>query len=141
MFQEIISEHVDLKIPLKNETDIDDAAGQFTRLIQRAAWESMPTITQNYETATLPEEIRRKIAVKRRIRRQWQLSRNNNDKRKLNKVTRELKKLISQYNNSSFEKYVTNPTNTAATDYSLWKATKRLNTSQNYDPPIKKNKR
>lgn len=139
-FKETINDKVDLKTPLKNGTDVDDATEQFTRLIQRTAWESTPTTTtmDSHVAVMPPDEIQRKIATKRRARRQWQLSRNILDKNKFNRETRELKKLIMQHNNSSFETYLSQLTNTVSTEYSLWKATKKNQHDAKLQSPNKK---
>lgn len=124
VFQDRIEYLINLNVPLKNETDIDDATEYLNQLIQDAAWESTPNSGACCTTVNYPNQIKRKITEKRRLRRRWQLSRNPVDKREFNKAARELKKLILEHNNRNFEDYLVNLTNTKSTDYSLWKATK-----------------
>lgn len=138
VFRDIVDKNINLKIPLKNEIDIDDATERLTQLIQDAAWEATPENTVGPSTNRYPDEIKQKIAEKRRARRRWQLSRNPWDKRSLNRKTRELKKLLAEYNNNNFNQYLLNLSNTPNSDYSLWKATKRINSGQSHNPPIRK---
>lgn len=48
------------------------------------------------------------------------------DKAKLNKATKELKALLQNEKNLAIQKYLENLTVTEATDYSLWRATKKM---------------
>lgn len=57
-------------------------------------------------------------------------TRNPQDKEKLNRATRNLKDLLRSEKNQEIQEYLENLTPTEATDYSLWKATAKINKSQ-----------
>ncbi|XP_076270438.1 pickpocket protein 28-like [Rhynchophorus ferrugineus] len=81
--------------------------------------------------------IQKKIAEKRKLRRNWQQQRTEENKRKFNRAIKELRDLIQIEQNQGIQEYLENLTSTEATDYSLWKATKKLRRSQQHNPPIK----
>jgi hypothetical protein len=58
------------------------------------------------------------------------------DKQTHNRLTEELKQLRNTKGNSSVQQYSTNLTPTAETNYSLWKATRKLKRPQQHIPPI-----
>lgn len=137
-FREILDNQISLKISLKTADEIDEAVEYLNRVIQTAAWQSTPEITNNAKTLNYPIHIKQKIAEKRRLRRIWQNSRQPDDKNKLNRAVRELKQLLQDWRNESFQDYLQELTPTKSTDYSLWKATKRLKQPSQPVPPIRK---
>lgn len=137
-FQNKLDEDLNLNVTLKNKREVEDATEYITRLIQDSAWAATPEATPKEWTNSYPRNIKERIAQNRRLRRVWQLSRNPIDKTNYNRITRELKKLIYDYNNSIVEQNLSYLTNTKSTDYSLWKVTKRLKRPQQQNPPIKK---
>ena len=60
------------------------------------------------------------------------------DETNFNRTTRELKKLIKDFNNDNFQQRLLKLTNTVGTDFSLWEITKWLNQPRQRHPPIKK---
>lgn len=66
------------------------------------------------------------LAEKRKARRIWQQTSFSGDKKRLNSITAKLKQLLSNDKNQGIQIYLRNLDATAATDYSLWKATKKL---------------
>ena len=85
-----------------------------------------------------PQYILKKIAEKRRLRRIWQTHRTPEDKRKLNDATRKLSKTIKNYNNDCFYKYLASLSPTADSNYSLWKASRKLTRPPQIIPPIRR---
>ncbi|KAI4473069.1 hypothetical protein M0802_016334 [Mischocyttarus mexicanus] len=73
-----------------------------------------------------PANIFNKIVEKYKLRRNWHNSQSPEDKRKLNKATRELRETLQNFKNEGFQSYLRNLTPTADSNYSLWKATKRF---------------
>ena len=73
-----------------------------------------------------PHYILNKIIEKRRLRRVWQTHRTPDDKRKLNNATRKLTKIIKKFKNDCFQKYLVNLSPSADSNYSLWKASRKL---------------
>ena len=92
--------------------------------------------THEFCVATTPE-ITNKLTKKRKLRIKWKLSKNPIDKTNFNRTTRELKKLIEDFNNDTIHQRLLKLTNTVNTDFFLWKITKRLNQPQHH-PLIKK---
>ena len=64
---------------------------------------------------------------KRKARRKWQQSRHPDDKTIWNRLNRQLKKRILEFKNESISEYLEKLTPDKPTEYSLWKATKRIN--------------
>lgn len=102
-FQEYIQENANLNIPLKTEEDIENAAWYTTNLIQSAAWMSTPFIEYNPQNQDYTLVIRKKLAEKRKLRRQWQTGRNAHDKRALNKAQKELKQMLEDFENTTLQ--------------------------------------
>jgi hypothetical protein len=75
-----LQENIDLNQRIKSPEDLNAPAQYFITLVQKAAWQSTPQ-TESKPTTTIdaPLHIRQLIAEKRRARRIWQRTRNNND--------------------------------------------------------------
>lgn len=139
-FRETLDKNLSLNVSLKSNEDIENAVEILTTTTQNTAWNATPTVqAQPTKQRYLPEVIMDKISQKRRLRKIWQTRRYPEEKRRYNNACRELKKLISDYKNEAFARYLEGLTATEATDYSLWKATKRLKQPQQTIPPIRRN--
>ena len=66
------------------------------------------------------------IAQKRKARRRWDQTRDSQDKTELNNLAQQLRREIKELTNDSMSTYLRELTNDNNTDYSLWKATKKL---------------
>ena len=86
---------------------------------------------------TCAHPIKQKITEKRKLRKRWQNTRSPQDKAALNKAIKELKQLLHEEKQQAIQTYLANLTATDATDYSLWKATKRLKQPQTPIPPLR----
>ncbi|KAK2579951.1 hypothetical protein KPH14_007631 [Odynerus spinipes] len=138
MFREILEKNITLKIPLKSEDDIDSAVQELTQQIQNAAWRSTPEMESKAEKETnYPKYVKDKIIEKRKVRRQWQLSRHPADKAKLNRITRALKTLLYNLKNDNSQNYIKNLSAHEQGDYTLWKATRKIKQPKQHDPPIR----
>jgi hypothetical protein len=80
--------------------------------------------------------MKQKLLAKRRLRRLWLRHHTPEVKRQLNKASRELKQLFSENFNTSFQQYLQNLSPTASTDYSLWKAIKKIKHIPTSSPPL-----
>ena len=109
-----------------------------TRAIQGAAWQATPESNPGAKTENVPLQVREKIREKRKLRKIWQNTRQPSDKNKLNIETRNLKNLLQRLKNESIQNYLQGLSATEATDYSLWKATKRIGRPIKPMPPIRK---
>lgn len=139
-FRERLIDATSINVRLKIPEDIDNAVQQLNENIQEAAWKSTPTrpVSSN-NLPTYPFNIMDKIAEKRKLRKKWQTTRSPNDKLLLNRATKEIKKALDTAKNKSFQGYLEGLSPTATTDYSLWKATKKLRTPTQHIPPIRDN--
>lgn len=137
LFREILSESIGDSLPLKTPEDVNFAAERIAHLIQNAAWQSTPSISQNKDIYQLPTDIKRLIEYKRRLRRTWQTTRLPSDKNRLNRVTKQLQRQLQTYKNTSIKKYLEELSPTENTDYSLWKATRKIKQPKERIPPIR----
>jgi hypothetical protein len=75
-----------------------------------------------------------KSSRQEKVKKKWQTTRSPQDKAIFNKATLELKLLLKDLKQQAIRSYLDSLTATEATEYSLWKATKRLNRPQTHIP-------
>lgn len=142
-FQELIVNTLDTQIPLKSDHDISVAVETFNKCIQSAAWEATPNLTTNDDyfaiIPTYPHVVTDMIKLKRKARKQWQISRHPSDKKTFNKWVKKLKIMLENIRNQNMENRLINLDVTKATDYSLWKTTKHLMKSTPFQSPLQRN--
>ena len=92
-FRHLVDRKINLKIPLKNNMDIEVAVNTLNCIIQESAWEATPEIPQKRRNQSCPVAVREKITIKRQLRRIWHNSRYPSDKRRYDKASRDLKTL------------------------------------------------
>jgi hypothetical protein len=136
-FQNYINENLTLKVPLKTDQDIEDYVHHLVQTIQQAAWHSTTNSHIHSNENNCAPALKQKILDKRWLRRRWQHTRSPQDKANLNKATNELKILLNSYKQQAIQTYLESLTPTEATDYSLWKANKRLQRPQTPIPPLR----
>lgn len=136
-YKELINEKINLQIPLKTNEDIELAINQLNNVIQESSRTSTPETPPQRLNQNCPIIIKQKIAEKRRLRRIWQRNRYPQDKIRYDKASRGLKNLIKYLKNKSFSEHLESLTNTADTEYSLWKATRNLEQRKEQIPPIR----
>jgi hypothetical protein len=138
LFRELINISLKDTLPLKTELDIDKAVERFNISTQEAAWKSTPTSKKRDPKLYVASHILDKISEKRRLRKQWQSSRCPHTKSKLNSITRELKHILKQDRNKYFQSHLLGLNAKASSNYSLWKATRKLNQPVVISPPLRK---
>lgn len=126
-------------LPLKNEDDIDFAVETLTATMTVAAIQSTPKVQQIEREATTSKSIRDLITEKRRLRKRFQQTRSPADKAILNRAIKNLKTALEKDRDEGLQYYLERLTPTEATDYSLWKATKKLKSPQAAQHPIRRN--
>jgi hypothetical protein len=136
-FQIDLEKSVNLSVPLRTKEQIDEEVELLVKNIQKAAWNNSPTISTRTKGNNYPKEIRVLITEKRKLRRKWQQSRAPTDKTILNNATQHLKREIWKIKNESISTYLSELSNESSTDYSLWKATKKLKRPIMQNPPIR----
>lgn len=128
---------INLKVQLRNKEQLEEAAENFIKLIQNAAWNNTKELTYRTVGNNYPVEIRELVKQKRKARRRWQQSRDPADKNTLNNKTQQLKREIQKLKEASVSNYLNNLTADKETEYSLWKATKTLRRPIMQAPPIR----
>jgi hypothetical protein len=135
-FQGIISNSLNLNVPLKTPSDIENAVEHLTSHIQQAAYLAS-TVPPPRDTTSpkYPLRIRELIQLKRRARHRWQATRLPAEKRILNRLSNLLKKELSRIKCERYDNYVSS---LSATNGSLWTATKRLLRHATVSFPLRK---
>lgn len=140
-FKQHVASNINLNIPLKTTDDVDEACFKFTNLMQVAVWKNTPEepFVWPFNTHNIPNAIKQKIAEKRRLRATWHNSRLSSDKAAFNKASKDLKKLIKEHENITFNEHMASLLPYAKDNHSLWKATKTFKRPQLSNPPIRMN--
>lgn len=136
-FKTDLEEKINLAVPLQNIQQLDEEVQLYVKHIQEAAWDNTPIIKRKTEGNNYPREIRDLISEKRKLRRKWHQSRAPVDKTNLNNATQRLKREIQNVKNETINTYLSQLTNDAGTEYSLWKATKGIKRPIIQIPPIR----
>jgi hypothetical protein len=71
------------------------------------------------------------------LRKEWHLHRTPTSKKLFNRAKQELKLFLHDHKNYNIQTFLNGLTPTASTDYSLWKATKRLKTVTKTSTPLR----
>lgn len=136
-FKEEINNNIELSVPLRTTEQLDEETENFMKIIQKAAWKNTPFITGKTRENNYPKEIRELIAEKRKARKRWQHTRAPTDKTSLNNLSQQLKREIQKCKNESFSTYMKGLSAEKKTEYSLWRATKKLKRPALQVPPIR----
>lgn len=137
-FRKELENKVNLNVQLKTKDQLEMEAEKFVSLIQTSAWNNTKPFTYRTVGNNYPLEIRELVKDKRRARRRWQQSRDPTDKNILNNKTQQLKREIKKLKEESVNYYLENLTADKTTEYSLWKATRRIKRPITQVAPIKK---
>lgn len=111
---------------------------KFTELLQLASTTNSLIIKKPTSTTNFSIEIKEMIRDKRKARRNWQRTRDPERKKVFNKINQKLKRLLYETRNKGIAKYLQGLTADVDTNYSLWRATKRIRRPIINLPPIKK---
>lgn len=115
-FKHEVNCNISLKVPLKTQEDIEESINYFNCVILDSVYHSKKEIQRSVKNMYYPNDIKQKIAHKRRLRRIWQNSRNPQDKNRLNNASQNLKRCLSDYKNKCFSDFTSTLTATSATD-------------------------
>lgn len=137
-FRCILRNTIDSNVLAQTTEELDDELLTFTTQIQQAAWRSTPHIEQNCYKGQYPINIRKIAKEKRKVRRKWQHSRYPLDKRQLNKLSKNLSKALTKFENGKLQNKLQNLTYDKSTNYSLWKCTSSFKPPTNHNPPLRK---
>lgn len=142
IFQNQITENVELKTSIKSSAELDNAVETFTLLIHQAVSASTIENRANFTPRRracvhVSADIRALIQQKRKLRKKWQNTRSPADKTLLNRATSELKDKLKEFRNKSISDYIENLNDNRNDDYKIWKATKYLKRPKKRNVPIK----
>ena len=138
-YREYIRENIKTKTNLKLAENLEAAIIHLNDTICAAAYKTTPKLdTKMNEFYTHPS-ILRQIKHKRKLRKVWQTTRTAEDKKNLNKATKELKETLRNEFNHQTSNFLRTLTSTPETNYSLWKAAKNLTNTIPHQPPLRKN--
>jgi hypothetical protein len=140
-FRTLIRERLPLYVPLKAEREIEVYVHQFVQIIQQAAWDSTPNPRKSPNLDDCAPLTKQKILEKLQLRKRWQQSRSPQQKAKLNQTVQELKQLLNDQKQKAIQTYLKSLSATEVTDYSIWKASKKLKQPQTPIPPLRELKR
>jgi hypothetical protein len=135
-FRHHIMERLALEVPLKTARDIEAYVHQFVQTVQQAAWDATPQPHTPTTVVDCSPLTKQKLLEKRKLRKRWQQTRSPLDKANLNKAVAELKQHLYEQKQTAIQNYLGSLSPTEATEYSLWKATKRLKRPQTPIPPL-----
>jgi hypothetical protein len=136
-FQEDLSSKIQLSVRLRTIKELDEEAEAFVKNIQQAAWANTRIIKRRTAGNNYPMEIREMVSEKRRIRKRWQQYRVPRDKTRLNQITQQLKREIQKIKSESINSYLRELSYEKDTEYSLWKAMKRIKRPKMQNPPLR----
>lgn len=140
-FREQLTSILTTQIPLKTERDIYLAVEYLNRNVQNASFNATNNLQRKGKESLVPPNIQHLIEEKRKLRKNWQATRHQRDKNILNNATNKLKRLLHKLKNEAIQTYLENLSATKETNYSLWKATKKIKQPQANIPPIRKENR
>lgn len=136
-FKTELEKNINLTVELKSKHQLDIETENLISLIQKAAWNNTREVKFRTVGNNYPVEIRNMVREKRKARKKWQQTRHPADKTVLNNLTQQLKREIQKIKQESIKQYLENMTADEKTDYSLWKATKKIKRPTTHVPPIK----
>ena len=137
-FRRGLQDSITLNISLKTEQELDMESKKFMKAIQKAAFENTREVKHISKGNNYPVTITKLVSKKRKQRRIWMQSRDPTDKNILNNLSQKLKREIKKLKEESIDYYLQKLTPDIDTDYSLWKATRRINKHIAPIPPIRK---
>lgn len=98
-----VKETLNSTISLKTENEITEAIEHFNQCIQQAAWNATPLNSAKDNVIESSISVRIKVAEKRKLRKQWQITRSPELRAKLNKVIKSLRKMLNSERNQGIK--------------------------------------
>lgn len=132
-----VNENIQLNVSLRTIDDLEKETEELVEIIQQVAWNNTPQLKRKTVGNNYPWEIKEIIIQKRKARRKWQQTRSPEDKTRLNNLTQQLRREIRIIKNESINAFLSELSADIETDYSLWRAAKRLRRPIVHVPPIK----
>lgn len=137
-YKKYVSSHLPQQISLKSDTEIESGVNQFTNILSEAVRVSTSAASLSRRVKFHnPRNIEALIRQKRSLRRQWQEFRSPALKSQLNQCQRLLRAALKEDREANLQKYLQNLDNTKESDYSLWKAVRKMRRPTPYESPIR----
>ena len=92
LFRETLASRINLRVALTTTHELEEVQ-KFVTGIQHSAWKAC-YLQKSIKGNKYPEEIRDKIAQKRKIRKSWQMTQDPRIKTELNPITQELRRTV-----------------------------------------------
>lgn len=136
-FRENIIKNLPKNIRLKTPNDIDQATEFISKSITEEIDNCSKVMDSVRSSSQYSLDIRLKIREKRRIRAQWQRTRDPRIKSQLNRASKELKEELKSARDLDNEDRIKNLTATKITDFSLWNELKHINKPTQRREPLR----
>ena len=137
-YKKYISSHIVLNPIMHQKDQIENAVKELSDVIVSALDLSKTIVTTPAKPLVTNSYIESLVLAKRRARRNWQNNRSPSSKQILNQTSNKLKRALQDEEDRKNSIFVENLTNTKYSNYSLWKATKRIKPPAACDPPLRK---
>ena len=136
IFRQEVDTKLEMKIPLKTQSDVDKALCHFNEVITNALISStaQPSIVVAPKNVSL--NIRRLLQAKKNARKAWHRTHDGVDKTRLNRMTRQLSQAIKEESDTSFQEFTESLSPHADSDYSLYRVTKAISRPRIHTPPL-----
>jgi hypothetical protein len=121
-------------VKLKEQEDVQTAIDNFTCILH-AAKVATPCRNPQRPTNTIPSNIKKLAAVKRKARSNWQKTHTPDSRHIYNQASNKLKKALHDMKNASFTEYISN----LKRDNSIWKPIRNKRRPQTPNLPIRFN--
>lgn len=133
-----LDEQIDLCIKLQTPDDLEREADRIIDIIQRSCELSTQPVMSSLNHPEYPKFIMSLIRRRRRARKIWQQNRSPSNKLTLNRLCKDTSRVIQQWKNNSFQKYLSELAPLKEANYSLWKAAKNIRRPPPVNSPLRK---
>ena len=140
-YTDFVDRNLNLKVPIKNNEQLEDAIESFINLIHEAATSSTSEYTGSASGSNvrITAELQKLIVEKRRLRRNYQQTRSIADKRIFNRACRYVKIRLDKFKNDLQGEFFQHLDARRNDEYSLWNATKYIKRPTKRNVPIRNN--
>lgn len=139
-FRRYITHKIQINNNINNEKQLDEQITKITESLNDAIDKHSQVKTiHSPQTTQLPDNIIKKIREKNATRRAWQQTRDPAIKTRLNQQTTQIKILITEHYNNSWNKTLQNINEDKNNKSRLWKLTKKLKRPLQEIPALKQN--
>ena len=138
-FRTIISNRTNLLAKIRTRDELDQAVIEFTDLLVAAAKEATPSSIPpiGNQVSYITREVKEGIRTRRKLRHQWQTTRDPEIKRKFNRFCKRVQDLFRQNQNATFSEFLSSLDPTESTNYSLYKVAKAARKPPSFVSPLR----